>query len=90
MNDAQRYRTNAADCILAAERSGPAYRNLTFAIAESWLSLTAQQEAIDELLTIWSKARAAPSASPKRLPFQYSFEPSCGRISALQARAFSA
>jgi hypothetical protein len=43
MTDAQRYRKNGADCILAAERSGPAYRDLTFAIAESWLSLTAQQ-----------------------------------------------
>jgi hypothetical protein len=86
MTDAQRDRRNAADCILAAERCGPAYRDLTFAIAESWLSLTAQQEAMDELLTIWSKAQAATSAAPIRLPFQYPCEPSRGRITALQAR----
>jgi hypothetical protein len=61
MTDAQRYRRNAADCILAAERSGPAYRDLTFAIAESWLSLTAQQEAMDELLVICSNAGSATS-----------------------------
>jgi hypothetical protein len=86
MTDAQRDRRNAADCILAAERCGPAYRDLTFAIAESWLSLTAQQEAMDELLTIWSKAQAATSAAPIRLPFQYPCEPSRGRITALQTR----
>jgi hypothetical protein len=61
MTDAQRYRKNGADCILAAERSGPAYRDLTFAVAESWLSLTAQQEAMDELLVIWSNAGSAMS-----------------------------
>jgi hypothetical protein len=60
--------------------------NLTFAIAESWLSLTAQQEAMDELLVIWSKAQAATSAAPIRLPFQYPCEPRRGRITALQAR----
>jgi len=66
VTDAQRYRRKAADCILAAERSGPAYRDLTFAIAKSWL--TACQEAMDELLTIWSKAQ---SAAPIRLPFRF-------------------
>jgi hypothetical protein len=82
MNDARRYRMNAADCVLAAERFGPAYRDLTFAIAGSWLSLTAQQEAMDELLTIWSEAQAATSAAPIRLPFQYPCKPSRGRITA--------
>jgi hypothetical protein len=64
MDDAQRYRTNAADCILAAQRSGPAYRDLTFAIAESWLSLARQQEAMDGFLTIWSKAQSAAPIRP--------------------------
>jgi hypothetical protein len=86
MNDAQRYRMNAAECILAGERCGPAYRDLTFALAESWLSLTAQQEAMDELLVIWSNAGSATSAAPIRLPFQYPCEPSRGRITGLQAR----
>jgi hypothetical protein len=64
MDDAQRYRTNAADCILAAQRSGPAYRDLTFAVAESWLSLARQQEAMDGFLTIWSKAQSAAPIRP--------------------------
>jgi hypothetical protein len=55
---------NAADCILAAERPGPAYRDLTFAIAESWLSLARQQASMVERLAIWSKAQAAASAAP--------------------------
>jgi hypothetical protein len=57
MNDAQRYRMNAAECLSAAERSDPAYRGLTLAIAASWLSLARQQEAVDGLLAIWSKAQ---------------------------------
>jgi hypothetical protein len=61
MNDAQRYRMNAAECILAGERCGPAYRDLTFALAEPWLSLARQQEAMDELLVIWSNAGSAMS-----------------------------
>jgi len=69
MDDAQRYRTNAAECILVGERCGPAYRDLTFALAESWLSLTAQQEAMDELLTIWNKAGSATSTASSRQPF---------------------
>jgi hypothetical protein len=71
MNDAQRYRMNAAECILAGERCGPAFRDLTFAIAESWLSLARQQEAMDELLVIWSKTRSATSSASSRQPFQY-------------------
>jgi hypothetical protein len=64
MNDAQRYRMNAAECLSAAERSDPAYRGLTLAIAASWLSLARQQEAVDGLLAIWSKAQSAPPIRP--------------------------
>jgi hypothetical protein len=58
MNDAQRCRMNAAECIFAGARCGPAYRDLTFALAEAWLSLARQQEAMDEFLVIWSNARS--------------------------------
>jgi hypothetical protein len=61
MNDAQRYRMNAAECISAAERCESTYRDLTFAVAEAWLSLARQQQAIDELLGIWGKALSATS-----------------------------
>jgi hypothetical protein len=61
MNDAQRYRMNAAEYLSAAERCEPAYRDLTFALAEAWLSLARQQEAMDGLLAICSKATSATS-----------------------------
>jgi hypothetical protein len=59
MSDAQRYRMNAVECLSAAERSGPPYRSLTFAIAASWLSLAREQEAMDELLVVEVDARRA-------------------------------
>jgi hypothetical protein len=58
MNDAQRYRINAVECLSAAERCGRAHRGFTLGIAESWLSLARQQKAMDELLVIWSEASA--------------------------------
>jgi hypothetical protein len=65
MDDAQRYRMNAAECLSAAERCEPPYRDLTLAIAASWLSLARHQEAMDELLAIWSQStvRGANSAA---------------------------
>ena len=72
MDDAKRYRLNAAECLSAGERCEPAYRDLTFAIAESWLSLARQEEAMDKLLAIWGEAQ---SAAPILLPFQLSSTP---------------
>jgi hypothetical protein len=71
MNDAQRYRMNAAECLLAAERCELPYRGLTLVIAASWLSLARQQEAIDELLAIWGKAHSAALATSSPRSFQY-------------------
>jgi hypothetical protein len=62
MNDAQRYRMTAVECLSAAQRCGPASRDLTFAIARSWLSLARYQEAMDELLAVGAKP--APSCRP--------------------------
>jgi hypothetical protein len=42
---------------LQAHAASPAYRDLTFALAEAWLSLARQKEAMDGLLVIWSAAR---------------------------------
>jgi hypothetical protein len=81
MDDAQRYLLNTAECIFAGERCEPAYPDLTFAIAESWLSLAHQQEAMDEFLAIWSDAQ---SAAPDLQPFQLSSNPARGRIVAFQ------
>jgi hypothetical protein len=79
MNDAQRYRMNAAECLSAAERCElpyrgltlTPYRGLTLTIAEAWLSLARQQEAIDELLGIWGRARSATSTASSQQSFQY-------------------
>jgi hypothetical protein len=62
MNDAHRYRRNAAECLSAAERRESRYRRLTLAIAFSWILLARHQEAMDELLAIWSNARSTTSA----------------------------
>jgi hypothetical protein len=83
MDDAQRYRMNAAECLSAAERCGPDYRALTLIIAASWLTLARHQEAMDELLTIWSKAQ---SAVPIQLPFQFPRDPRRRQIVAFQGR----
>jgi hypothetical protein len=71
MNGAQRYRTNAAECLSAAERCDPDHRRLTLAIAASWVSLARQQIAIDELLAIWSEASTDTVADTSRRRFQY-------------------
>jgi hypothetical protein len=42
----------------AAGRCEPAHRDLTFAIAEVWSSLARQQEAMAELLAIWTEAHS--------------------------------
>jgi hypothetical protein len=55
MNDAQRYRTNAAECLSAAERRGSPYRGLAFTMVA--LSLARQQMAFDELVANGSCAR---------------------------------
>jgi hypothetical protein len=62
MDDAQRYRMNAGECLSAAERCGAAYRDLPLAIAASWLSLARQQEAMDD---------SARSTASSGRPFQY-------------------
>jgi hypothetical protein len=63
MNDTQRYRTNAAECLSAAERRESPYRSFAFTIAAYWLSLARQQEAMSELLGVGGDA-AMPAASP--------------------------
>jgi hypothetical protein len=50
MNDAQRYRRNAGECLSAAERCQPPYRRLTFTITAYWLALERHQLALDALI----------------------------------------
>jgi hypothetical protein len=62
MNQAQRYRMNAAECLSAAERRGSPYQSLAFTIAAYWLSLARQQEAVDALLGDGSEPRKMTAA----------------------------
>jgi hypothetical protein len=64
MKDTQRYRMNAAECLSAAERRESPYRSRAFTIAAYWLSLARHREAMDGLLTIWSKAQSAAPIRP--------------------------
>jgi hypothetical protein len=57
MNDAQRYRINAAECLSAAERRQSPYRSCAFTMAAYWLSLARQQEAVESLLGDGSEAQ---------------------------------
>lgn len=47
MNNAQRDRLNAAECLSPAERCGRAYRVFTVFIAQTWLALARHQDAMD-------------------------------------------
>jgi hypothetical protein len=69
MNDARRYRLNAAECLSAAKTCEPPYRGVTLDMATSWLALARQTEAEDELIAIWNKADAAAFAAaiPRRI-----------------------
>jgi hypothetical protein len=71
MNDARRYRLNAAECLSAAKTCAPPYRGLTLDMASSWLALARQIEAEDKLIPIWSKADAAAFAAaiPRRISY---------------------
>jgi hypothetical protein len=77
MNDARRYRVNAAECLSAAETCGPTYRRLTLGIATSWLALARQAEAEDELVASWGKASAAAFAAaiPRRVLYSSTLNP---------------
>jgi hypothetical protein len=51
MHDSRRYRCNVGDCLLAARKSPePHYQKLYLLMAQSWLSLAHQDDAVDELL----------------------------------------
>jgi hypothetical protein len=68
MNDAQRYRMNAAECLSAAERCGPAYRDLTVSMAKTWLALARHADRMDEFLSTWSDPQPVGVTAPIRLP----------------------
>jgi hypothetical protein len=59
MNDARRYRLNAADCLSAANTCRSDHRSLLLSIAGSWYALARQDEATRDLLASWGMAEPA-------------------------------
>jgi hypothetical protein len=58
MNDSKRYRSNAANCLMAAKDvCPPSNRGIHLSMAVSWLSLARQDEAMDDLLAIWEASK---------------------------------
>jgi hypothetical protein len=83
MHDSQRYRHNAAQCLLAArDACQPHSRKLRLSMAHSWLSLARQDEAMDNLLASWDTAApvktdgVGPSSRSTNFRFR---EPAIGR-----------
>jgi len=75
MNDARRYRLNAADCLSAANTCH-SDRSLLLSIAGSWYALARQDEATRDLLASWGMAEPMtlngldhrPSSGPPGAP----------------------
>jgi hypothetical protein len=57
MRDAQRYRHNAVECLLATyDARQPCYGKLNLSIATLWLAFARQDDAMDNLLASWDMA----------------------------------
>jgi hypothetical protein len=61
MNEARRYRMNAAECLSAAKNSEHSYRRMLLTISAAWYALAIQVEEIDRLL---AKGGPAPAQEP--------------------------
>ena len=57
MHDSSRYRDMAAQCLLATERGSEPYSLLSILMAQSWLLLARQDEAMDNLIAGWTTAQ---------------------------------
>jgi hypothetical protein len=54
MHDSQRYRDNAADCLLAARNAREQhYKSINLLMAQAWLLLATEDAAVDHLLAKW-------------------------------------
>jgi hypothetical protein len=66
MDDARRYRVNAADCLLAAKSCQSGYRAIILSVSACWHSLAIEEEAIDLLRTFAASRTTMVSASRER------------------------
>jgi hypothetical protein len=59
MNDMQRYRSNAADCLLAAGRTeNLSWKRMNLLLAQAWLDLATKDDAVDHMLAGWGMPKA--------------------------------
>jgi hypothetical protein len=63
MDDARRYRVNAADCLLATKSCQPGYRAIILSVSACWHSLAIEEEAIDLLRAFEASLTRMISAS---------------------------
>jgi len=62
MRDSERYRKNAADCLLAArDASEPHLTRINLLMAQSWLALATHDVVMAALLTKWEAEAVVPS-----------------------------
>jgi hypothetical protein len=55
MSESKHYRNNAAECLLAALLARePHYRGLCLSMAQSWMWLARQNDAVDDLRASWN------------------------------------
>ena len=88
MNNSQRYRLNAAECLLAAKTCRGDYRGLLVSIAAFWHALARQDEAIEALLVNWERADEPAHEAGRVSAFQTtSLGPPCADYSARPASA---
>jgi hypothetical protein len=88
MNDARRYRVNAAECLLAAKTCEPFYRSGILAISAAWYALAIEDEEIDRLFATWSEpAPVQEPAIAEILAFPTSARSVLVSLDAIQRRA---
>jgi hypothetical protein len=66
MDNARRYRLNAAECLSAAGRCDSDHRSLLFSVSAGWHALARHDEAMGDLLASWGLAWPAAS-KPRRV-----------------------
>jgi hypothetical protein len=87
MNDARRYRVNAAECLLAAKTCEASYRSALLAISAAWYALAVQDEEIDRLLAQGEPAPIQARGTAEILAFPISARSILVTVDAKQHRA---
>jgi hypothetical protein len=68
MDDARRYRLNAAECLSVATKCHSDYRSLLLSISAAWHALALQDEVTRDLLASWGMAAPADETGENAEP----------------------